>query len=328
MSASTPQVQEGTSTGNPPSYDEHRQQAGPLPTKRGELGFIEGVHVQRDTSQDQNTITLPARHPAEREADSATVPVPLTPVPNSNAPSQTTDNSSPNAPAQTDSPTILKYLKPKKIPAFHGLRLTTLLAFFAQFAVFAACIIGWVFTAKKVADMSKYGGNIPGGISSAIFIHVVFCIAVLGQLVFLERRIYRLRAERYTFLHPGEMLPRYAERTLPGGDLSFAFAPWNRPPLPTYAAALAQSGHGTGDVDDHLIAVPPPPAYGNTRGSTLLLSGFLRDSLRAQRPPTIHSERDVECGEGETDNADSGNATNRDDHLQQTLAQLERRTSR
>jgi hypothetical protein len=154
----------------------------------------------------------------------------------------------------------------------------------------------------------------------------VFCIAVIGQLVFLERRIYRLRAERYTFLHPGEMLPRYTERTLPGGDLSFAFAPWNRPPLPTYAATLAQSGHGTGDVDDHLIAVPPPPAYGNTRGSTLLLSGFLRDSLRAQRPPTIHSEVDVERGEGESDNADNG--ANRDDHLQQTLAQLERRSSR
>ena len=62
------------------------------------------------------------------------------------------------------------------------------------------------------------------------------------------------------------------------------FAPWNRPPLPTYAAALAQSGVGTGDVEDNIIAIPPPPAYGNTRGSTLLLSGFLSDALRAQRP--------------------------------------------
>jgi len=58
------------------------------------------------------------------------------------------------------------------------------------------------------------------------------------------------------------------------------FAPWNRPPLPTYATALAQSGVGTGDVEDSAIAIPPPPAYGNTRGSTLLLRGFLRDSLR------------------------------------------------
>ena len=40
---------------------------------------------------------------------------------------------------------------------------------------------------------------------------------------------------------------------------------------------------GTGDVEDNIIAVPPPPAYGNTRGSTLLLSGFISDTLRAQR---------------------------------------------
>jgi len=68
------------------------------------------------------------------------------------------------------------------------------------------------------------------------------------------------------------------------------FSPWNRPPLPTYAAALAQSGVGTGDVEDHLIAAPPPPAYGNTRGSTFLLSGFLRDSLRAQRPVSAQTQ--------------------------------------
>ena len=66
--------------------------------------------------------------------------------------------------------------------------------------------------------------------------------------------------------------------------MAIAFAPWNRPPLPTYAAAIAQSGVGTGDVEDNIIAIPPPPAYGNTRGSTLLLQGFLSDALRAQRP--------------------------------------------
>jgi hypothetical protein len=61
-----------------------------------------------------------------------------------------------------------------------------------------------------------------------------------------------------------------------------AVAPWTRPPLPTYAAALASSGVGTGDVEDVEIAQPPPPAYGQTRGSTLILAGFLRNSLRAQ----------------------------------------------
>lgn len=64
---------------------------------------------------------------------------------------------------------------------------------------------------------------------------------------------------------------------------AMAFAPWNRPPLPTYAAALAQSGFGTGDVEDNIIAVPPPPAYGHTRGSTLLLAGFMSENLRSQR---------------------------------------------
>ena len=59
-------------------------------------------------------------------------------------------------------------------------------------------------------------------------------------------------------------------------------APWLRPPLPTYAAAIASSGVGTGDVEDAEIAQPPPPAYGQTRGSTLILAGFLRNSLRAQ----------------------------------------------
>ncbi|KAJ6513119.1 hypothetical protein C8R45DRAFT_962474 [Mycena sanguinolenta] len=125
-----------------------------------------------------------------------------------------------------------------------------------------------------------------GNASTAIFVHVVFGVVTLIQLLFLERRIFRLRAERYSFVHPGEILPSARRRLINAGDggTSLAFSPWNRPPLPTYAAALAQSGVGTGDVEDHLIAAPPPPAYGNTRGSTFLLSGFLSDRLRAQRP--------------------------------------------
>ena len=73
-------------------------------------------------------------------------------------------------------------------------------------------------------------------------------------------------------------------------DASMGIAPWHRPPLPTYAASLAQSGHGTGDVEDNIIAVHPPPAYGQTRNSRLLLTGFLRNSLRAQRPISEHSQ--------------------------------------
>lgn len=51
-----------------------------------------------------------------------------------------------------------------------------------------------------------------------------------------------------------------------------ALAPWSRPPLPTYANAVGF--RGTGDVEDAQIAGAPPPEYGNTRGSTLLLSTF------------------------------------------------------
>ncbi|KIK69760.1 hypothetical protein GYMLUDRAFT_121995, partial [Collybiopsis luxurians FD-317 M1] len=124
--------------------------------------------------------------------------------------------------------------------------------------------------------------------SSTIFVHVVFAVGFLSQCLFLERRIYVMRAQRYMFLHPGEILP--TSRHGRAFDATVAFSPWNRPPLPTYAAALAQSGVGTGDVEDNLIAVNPPPAYGNTRGSTLLLSGFLDARLRAERPVSVRTE--------------------------------------
>jgi hypothetical protein len=124
----------------------------------------------------------------------------------------------------------------------------------------------------------------PDSGSSDIFVHVAFALVVLAQLVLIERRVFRARAERYVFKHPGEMLPGSLQRRYSGSNpsTSMAIAPWSRPPLPTYAAALAASGVGTGDVEDVVIAQPPPPAYGKTRGSTLVLSGYLRDSLRLQ----------------------------------------------
>lgn len=97
-----------------------------------------------------------------------------------------------------------------------------------------------------------------------------------------------MRAQRYAYLHPGEVLPTARRRGL-GTTTGIGIAPWNRPPLPTYARALQESGIGTGDVEDNEIAIVPPPAYGNTRGSRLLLTGFLRESLRAQRPASMHT---------------------------------------
>jgi len=42
---------------------------------------------------------------------------------------------------------------------------------------------------------------------------------------------------------------------------------------------------GTGDVEDEIIAAPPPPAYGNTRGSVLLLSAYQGEVPNSPPPP-------------------------------------------
>lgn len=286
-------------------------EAGPLPLKRGEIGFQEGIHFLPEISQDDVTPPLPARHPADRGSRSGFPSVPDVPQ----APptlSSTNTHSVPSSPSITKQRGFLALLNG---PAFGGLRLITLIATFAQFICLAGTLVGWVFTTKHLSNMP----SIPGRIPSSVFIHIIFGLAILGQMIFLERRIFTLRVERYSYLHGGEMLPSYHSG---GPGSAIAFAPWNRPSLPTYAAALAQSGVGTGDVEDHLIAAPPPPAYGHTRGSTLLLSGFLRESLRAQRPRSEHSnvgDHDVR-GEG-WEELDDAERTRR---LDETLAQLER----
>ncbi|KZT28394.1 hypothetical protein NEOLEDRAFT_1129788 [Neolentinus lepideus HHB14362 ss-1] len=137
---------------------------------------------------------------------------------------------------------------------------------------------------KRSKTQDDSGSNSPNqnAFNASIFIHVAFAVVTLSELLFLERCIFRLRAERYMHLHPGAALPRSMHLVSSSNNSRLAFAPWNRPPLPTYAAALAETGVGTGDVEDNVIAVPPPPPYGNTRGSMLLLSGYMRNSLRAQ----------------------------------------------
>jgi hypothetical protein len=71
---------------------------------------------------------------------------------------------------------------------------------------------------------------------------------MLFEFVFLERSIFHICAEQYMFKHGMSPDARSdARRAAPLG-----IAPWNQPPLLTYAAALAESGHGTGDVEDNL----------------------------------------------------------------------------
>ncbi|KAJ6576614.1 hypothetical protein DFH09DRAFT_980776 [Mycena vulgaris] len=272
---------------------ESRPQAGPLPRKRGEIGFSEDAlkEAEEGRSESPAAAALPERHPEDRGATTeSAAPPPAAPAVSA-SPSSTTLASSTESLSKKKR--ILGFLKPKTVPSYGGLRLTTLLAFALQCLIVTGTIVGWVFAVTRLAHSKQsssgdQGQQALGSASTAIFIHVVFGVATLIQLLFIERRVFRLRAERYSFVHPGEILPSARRRAM--GDPSMGLSPWNRPPLPTYAAALAQSGVGTGDVEDHLIAAPPPPAYGNTRGSTFLLSGFLRESLRAQRPVSAQTQ--------------------------------------
>lgn len=278
------------------------QQAGPLPIKRGEIGFVE-VEVQQDQSPGSGdaappqaiAVPLPARHPADRDATPPTVnttpPPAATPLPAVVASSSSSTHSKKK---------IIVYLKSKQVPKLN-VHLTTFLIFLTQLLILGGSVVAWIFTTRAAYNSTFLGGtgtqtdgdDEPSGLgpSMTILIHVVFGIGTLAQLIMLERRLFRLRVERYAHNHPGQILPTSRhQRRLGLGTRGLAVAPWNRPPIPTYAAALAESGAGTGDVEDHIIAQPPPPAYGNTRGSVFLLSGYLNPTLVAQRPISERSE--------------------------------------
>jgi hypothetical protein len=115
---------------------------------------------------------------------------------------------------------------------------------------------------------SNSNGNSIG--QATIFIHTVFACATLALFAFLERAILMVRAARH----------RHSFSTPDDGRLSghfhqWAWAPWHRPDLPSYAVALGF--RGTGDVEDAIIAAhagAPPPEYGSTRGGVLLLSSL------------------------------------------------------
>lgn len=317
------------------SVQESRTQAGPLPAKRGEIGYVEGEESEETILPSLET-QVPARHPADRDGpvtttNSESIPTPSTPSNHPIAsPSVSTLVSVTNSTTSstTKRKRILDFLSTKKVPSVGGLLVTTLVAAGLQLLFLGACIAGWAIAAKRLARDSQNTGLGP---SSAIFVHVLFGVTILGQLLFIERRVFRLRAQRYTYLNPGQILPSH--RSMGGPDPTIAFSPWNRPPLPTYAAALAQSGVGTGDVEDHLIAAPPPPAYGNTRGSTMILAGHLPDNLRAQRPssgdsqmtytrerPLSYASRDEQWEEIQD--------AERARQLEETLSRLERPGSR
>src|SRR5712672_356982 len=260
-----------------------RPQADRLPFKRGEIGYVEGsqqVQVQPVDDPDP----LPARHPADYP------PPPVSQEPLSGPRSQPANSETLSDGASRSITGKRSFLRHRTLPKMMGVHFTTLILLCIQLLFFVGTIVGWVFTALAISrgKLKPPQGQGDDPLSSAdtgssnIFVHVAFAVVVLAQIVFLERRIFRARAERYMHKHPGEMLPVSLRRGYSGPSPSVSIAPWSRPPLPTYAAALAASGVGTGDVEDVEIAQPPPPAYGKTRGSTLLQSGYLRGSLRLQ----------------------------------------------
>ncbi|EGN98523.1 hypothetical protein SERLA73DRAFT_183575 [Serpula lacrymans var. lacrymans S7.3] len=267
-------------------------QAGPLPLKRGEIGYREETTVPAEQQTAESSTSSPAPDSQASETAGSTSP------PSSSAAPQTTSSTaSSNTPS--DHPCAKKLIaslfKSEKVPSYGGICLSTLLIFTLQFLIIAVTVVGWVLSVQHIsttnATMSVEGSSgqqsvLPSS-TTVVYVHIIFAIMVLVQLIFLERRIFRMRAERFVHLHPGAILP--TSRNFSSSSRNMGIVPWNRAPLPTYAAAIAQSGHGTGDVEDNIIAVPPPPAYGNTRGSRLLLAGYLRNSLRAQRPVSIRS---------------------------------------
>jgi len=312
-----------STTSNIPSEQESRSEVDPLPLKCGEIGYVEGVHGQDDVERSRTPeIVLPARHPADRGSPPIVEAASSGSTPNSrnthiSPPSSTiVDNTETNAKKKR----ILGFLQPEKEPIFGGVCLRTLLAIVFHILLVFATIAGWVLAVTSKSQL-KQDGRAP----SPIVIHIIFAGLLVAVLFLLERRVFSLRAERYNYLHPDEILP--SSRRV--SDPIIAFSPWNRPPLPTYAAALAQSGVGTGDVEDHLTAVLPPPVYGNTRGSTLILAGLARNSLRAQRPfsersqPSMRDERPLSYLSKDEEWEEVQNAE-RAQRLEETLARLER----
>ncbi|CCO30740.1 hypothetical protein BN14_04770 [Rhizoctonia solani AG-1 IB] len=273
-----------------------RPQAEPLPTKQGELGYISPPSVplqapNQDIGQSQSE--APVRHPADRGTS------PANPDPNPVA------TQHPNA-STTSLPSSFKQFirTPRPLPTIRGVRSTTVLRVVFTTLVLIAAIVGWIVTVVRMNAWDKKGSVFtpppPQSInseeattdtpppdpldqmthSSLVFVHVAFGASVLFLLLMLERAVYRFRAERYAHLHPEEM----ATVTEVNGVMGLS--PWNRPPLPSYAAALGV--RGTGDVEDNVIAAPPPPEYGNTRGSTLLLTSHHLAGSRSQ--PTSTSQ--------------------------------------
>ena len=294
---------------------DQRRQAGPLPAKTptlvGEIGYSQGLHdvdlgdgpaVDTDSMEGLNAAEADARngrHPADRSpmnlASQSTTSLSL-PSSASNLqslPSHNDSTSSMNTASKRRFFSFRSVSTRFAAKSYGGVTLVT----WARLGVFllslAGLVIAWVFAAQYIVRVSSEGspGSSNMGGTSSIFVHVAFAIVLLIFLIFTERAVFQFRAERYAHVHPGEILPSSRHRRRMsmhnGESAGIGFVPWHRPPLPTYAAALGV--RGTGDVEDVIIAAPPPPAYGNTRGSTLILANLIRNSRASQSRASAQS---------------------------------------
>ncbi|GJJ15822.1 hypothetical protein Clacol_010100 [Clathrus columnatus] len=253
--------------------------ADPLPSKIGEIGYLPPVEEEEETTtaeQRPRSSSIDGMNAAQADARNGRHP----------ADNRSQTNLAGSSSRNASHTTINMPMPPKSVSSriwskkFGGITVGSIVRFSIVAFIVIGTIVGWVFAAKSVAasshNNSGSGGNNSSSISP-IFLHLLFAVVVIIELIILERCLFRLRAERYAHMHPGEMLlPLHRNATTAQiAARGMPMAPWNRPSLPTYAAALGF--RGTGDVEDNLIAAPPPPAYGNTRGSTLLLTTIVQN---------------------------------------------------
>ena len=194
-----------------------------------------------------NEPTLPARHPADRDRDQSS--------------SSSSNPSSSVGTTATAATTTNGESQPKKTRSWTlgGVHISSFIRLVFLLGLMAGTAAAWWYTVKhfrdsmatnqsRATDQGQGNAQVTNGWSSTVFVHVAFSVVALFEFIFLERIVFHIRAERYMFIHGMSLDARRAA--------TLGIAPWNRPPLPTYAAALAESGHGTGDVEDNLSMYP------------------------------------------------------------------------